>query len=67
MEANKEEPATIYTIATNGGTSRQRLTRLESDHRHPAWTHDSQRIAFQSYQHRGIWWMAADRTDHPGD
>ena len=62
VDANKEEPAAIYTIATNGVTSRQRLTGLESGNRYPAWTHDSQSIAYQSQQHRGIWWQAADRT-----
>ena len=57
--------AVIYTIPTNGGTSRQRRTPLDSDSRYPAWTHDSRRFAFQSNRKGdlGIWWQAADGTD----
>ena len=54
----------IYTIATSGGTSRQRRTPLDSDSRYPAWTRDSRRFAFQSNRggDLGIWWQAADGT-----
>jgi len=64
VEADKE-PARIFTIRTSGAMTRQPLTGLDSDSRYPAWTRDSKRIAFQNIQHRGIWWMAADRTDRP--
>ena len=61
VEADKEN-ATIYTIATSGGTSRQRRTPPDSDSRYPAWTHDSRRFAFQSNREGdlGIWWQLAD-------
>ena len=64
VEDNKGA-AVIYTILTNGGTSRQRRTPLDSDSRYPAWTDDSRRFAFQSNRKGdlGIWWQAADGTD----
>jgi hypothetical protein len=65
VEADQEAPARIYTIATNGGSQRQLLTWMTSNNRFPAWTHDGRRIAYQSPQHLGIWWMAADRSDQP--
>jgi Tol biopolymer transport system component len=61
FESNDGKESLIYVYDLAGATTMQRLT-FGGNNRHPAWSGDGKRVAYQSDREgdAGVWWQLAD-------